>query len=70
MFTAVFTGYICLLWIVLGKGAQNSKQWPNDQRFFEGGGELRILECFLGNPIFHYGLLVDNRLSVFFLSLK
>ena len=37
-FLAVFTGYICVLRIVLWKGAQDSKQWPNDQRFFEGGG--------------------------------
>ena len=39
--------------LVLGKGAQDSKQWPNDQIFFEGGGgggwaKLRILECFGG----------------------
>ena len=72
MFTAVFTGYICLLWIVLGKGAQNSKQWPNDQRFFEGGGGggIKDFRMFFGEPHFPLWIACGQSFVGFFFVIK
>ena len=51
----MFNNELSIYGLVLRKGAQdsNTRQWPNDQSFFEGGGgKIKNFRMFGGKYIF------------------